>query len=123
MGSDIFGGGKDSTAVLYLVLTMLQELKKDNLDTKHCYVVSSDTAVEMPIIEQYTKTRLRQINEFAKSAGLKLSSHKLEQSFFTLMLGLGYPAPTSTFRWCTERLKINPATEFLKGLVKKILQK
>ena len=102
---------------------MLQELKKEGLDTKHCYVVSSDTAVEMPIIEQYTKTRLRQINEFAKTAGLKLSSHKLEpkieHSFFTLMLGLGYPAPTNTFRWCTERLKINPATEFLKGLVNK----
>jgi len=116
-----YSGGKDSTAVLLLVIKMLQELHKEGKDTKHCYVVSSDTAVEMPIIEQYTKTRLNQINEFAKSSGLKLSSHKLEpkieESFFTLMLGLGYPAPTSSFRWCTERLKINPATEFLKGLV------
>jgi DNA sulfur modification protein DndC len=118
-----YSGGKDSTAVLHLVITMLQELHNDKKDTKHCYVVSSDTTVEMPIIEQYTQTRLDQIEEFAQNSNLKLSSHKLEpkieESFFTLMLGLGYPAPTSSFRWCTERLKINPATEFLKGLVNK----
>lgn len=116
-----YSGGKDSTAVLLLIIKMLEELHDEGKDSKHCYVVSSDTAVEMPIIEEYTKTRLNQINEFAENSGLKLSSHKLEpkieESFFTLMLGLGYPAPTSSFRWCTERLKINPATEFLKGLV------
>ena len=117
-----YSGGKDSTAVLHLVITMLQELHAEGKDSKHCYVVSSDTTVEMPIIEKYTKTRLNQIDTFAKQSDLKLSCHKLEpkieESFFTLMLGLGYPAPTSSFRWCTERPKINPATEFLKGLVK-----
>ena len=36
-----------------------------------------------------------------------------------LLLGKGYPAPTNTFRWCTERLKINPATHFLEVLANK----
>jgi len=116
-----YSGGKDSTAVLHLVITMLQELHSEQKDNKHCYVVSSDTTVEMPIIEKYTKTKLDEIDNFAKNSDLKLSCHtlepKIEDSFFTLMLGLGYPAPTSTFRWCTERLKINPATEFLEDLV------
>ena len=116
-----YSGGKDSTAVLHLVIDMLEKLHKEKKDYKHVYVVSSDTAVEMPIIEKYTNTRLNQIQHFAETSGLKLSCHKLEpkieESFFTLMLGLGYPAPTNSFRWCTERLKINPATEFLKNLV------
>jgi len=118
-----YSGGKDSTTVLHLVIMMLQELHAKGKDTKHTYVVSSDTTVEMPIIEKYTNTRLNQIAKFANESSLKLSCHKLEpkieDSFWTLMLGLGYPAPTSSFRWCTERLKINPATEFLKGLVNK----
>lgn len=118
-----YSGGKDSTTVLHLVIRMLQELHNEGRDTKHVYVVSSDTTVEMPVIEKYTQTRLDQIRQFAEESKLKLSCHKLEpkveDSFWTLLLGLGYPSPTSSFRWCTERLKINPATEFLKRLVTK----
>lgn len=116
-----YSGGKDSTCVLQLVLTMLQELHAEGKDYKHTYVVSSDTQVEMPIIERYIQTKLDEITRFADNSSLKLSCHKLspkiEESFWTLMLGKGYPAPTSSFRWCTERMKINPATEFLKNLV------
>lgn len=78
-----YSGGKDSTTVLHLVITMLEELHKEGKDTKHTYVVSSDTTVEMPIIEKYTKVRLNQIDEFAKSSGLKLSCHKLEPKLST----------------------------------------
>lgn len=118
-----YSGGKDSTTVLHLVITMLQELNTEGKDNKHVYIVSSDTTVEMPVIEKYTDTRLNQITEYANNSDLKLSCHKLEpkveESFWSLMLGKGYPAPTNSFRWCTERLKINPATEFLKELVNK----
>lgn len=118
-----YSGGKDSTTVLHLVITMLQDLHKENKATKHVYIVSSDTTVEMPIIEKYTNVRLEQITNFANSTDLPISCHKLEpkveESFWTLLLGLGYPSPTNSFRWCTERMKINPATEFLKGLVNK----
>ena len=118
-----YSGGKDSTTVLHLVITMLQELHKEGKDHKHVYVVSSDTTVEMPIIEKYTQTMLDQISSFANNSDLKLSCHKIEpkveDSFWTLLLGLGYPSPTNSFRWCTERLKIKPATAFLNSLVNK----
>lgn len=118
-----YSGGKDSTCVLQLTLTMLQELHFEKKDHKHIYIVSSDTTVEMPIIEKYLKIKLQEISDFAKKSGLKLSCHKLtpkiEESFWTLLLGKGYPAPTNTFRWCTERLKIDPATDFLTNLVNK----
>lgn len=116
-----YSGGKDSTTVMQLTLTMLQELHAEGKDHKHTYVVSSDTTVEMPIIERYLQTKLDEITKFAEKSNLKLSAHKLspkiEESFWTLLLGKGYPAPTSSFRWCTERMKINPATHFLQNLV------
>jgi len=116
-----YSGGKDSTAVLQLVIQMLEELNKEKKDTKHIYIVSSDTSIEMPIIEKYLNNKLDEIDKFAQKSNLKLSCHKIEpkttESFWSLLLGLGYPAPTNSFRWCTERLKINPATEFLKDLV------
>jgi DNA sulfur modification protein DndC len=118
-----YSGGKDSTCVLQLTLTMLQEVHAEGKEYKHTYVVSSDTTVEMPIIEKYLESKLDEISDFAKQSNLKLSCHKLspktEESFWTLLIGKGYPAPTNTFRWCTERLKIDPATEFLTNLVNK----
>jgi DNA sulfur modification protein DndC len=118
-----YSGGKDSTCVLQLTLTMLQELHTESRDYKHTYIVSSDTTVEMPVIEKYLQSKLDEITKFAQKTDLKLSCHKLSpkinESFWTLLLGKGYPAPTNTFRWCTERLKINPATHFLENLVNK----
>ena len=38
---------------------------------------------------------------------------RLEDSFFVNLIGRGYPAPNSTFRWCTERLKIKPTSRFI----------
>ena len=33
------------------------------------------------------------------------------------LIGRGYPAPSKTFRWCTERLKIDPANQFISDRV------
>jgi len=54
-----FSGGKDSTVVLQLVIEMLLELKKEGQALKQTFVVSSDTAVEMPIIESYLENILK----------------------------------------------------------------
>ncbi len=34
------------------------------------------------------------------------------------MIGKGYPAPNKWFRWCTDRLKIRPTTEFLNSIIR-----
>jgi DNA sulfur modification protein DndC len=117
-----FSGGKDSTVVLQLVIEMLLELKREGRKLKETFVVSSDTTVEMPIIETYLETILNRIDLFCKKEDLNLSVNlikpKIEESFFSLMIGKGYPAPNKWFRWCTDRLKIKPATNFLESLVK-----
>jgi len=118
-----FSGGKDSTVVLQLVIEMLLELKKEGQSLKQTFVVSSDTTVEMPIIESYLENVLNSIDIFCQKEDLNLSVNlikpKTEDSFFSLMIGKGYPAPNKWFRWCTDRLKIRPATHFLETLVKK----
>ena len=118
-----FSGGKDSTVVLQLVIEILLELKKEGQSLKQTFVVSSDTTVEMPIIESYLENILNSIDIFCQKEDLNLSVNlikpKIEDSFFSLMIGKGYPAPNKWFRWCTDRLKIRPATYFLETLVKK----
>lgn len=115
-----FSGGKDSTTVLHLVIEMFLELTKEERNIKRIYIVSSDTGVEMPIIEDYTTSKLTQISNFIKKENLNMEVNllkpKVTESFWTLLLGKGYPSPNQTFRWCTDRMKIKPATNFLKSL-------
>jgi len=111
-----FSGGKDSTTVLSLIYIALKKLKKDDRH-KHIYVVSSDTLVETPLVVDMISTTIDQINSRGKRSNLPISAHivtpKPEQSFWTNLLGKGYPAPTQQFRWCTERMKIDPVSEFI----------
>ncbi len=116
-----FSGGKDSTTVLHLVVLMLQDLKKEgHQKLKKVYVVSSDTGVEMPIIEDYTLNKIEQIKTYIQEENLnidvELLKPKVTETFWSLLLGKGYPSPNQNFRWCTDRMKIKPATNFLKNL-------
>ncbi len=41
-----------------------------------------------------------------------------EQSFWVLLIGKGYPSPNRNMRWCTDRLKIKPTSQFILERVK-----
>lgn len=118
-----FSGGKDSTTVLHLVVEMLIKLKKENKNIKKVFVVSSDTMVEMPVIEDYFFEKIKQLDKFIKKTNINMETvilkPKVTESFWTLLLGRGYPSPNQTFRWCTDRMKIKPATYFLTSLANK----
>lgn len=117
-----YSGGKDSTTVVQLVFEALNALPKDQLHKK-VYVISSDTLVETPLIIQSINTTLRRIQESALERGLPFETHKVkplpEQSFWANIIGRGYPSPNQTFRWCTDRLKIDPANRFIMDKVDK----
>lgn len=111
-----FSGGKDSTAVVQLVFQAISELDKAVLKKK-IYVISSDTLVETPlIIDKITRT-LGRIQDKALELGLPIETHKVrpkvEQTFWSSIIGKGYPTPRQKFRWCTDRLKIDPANRFI----------
>ena len=115
-----YSGGKDSTCTLQLVWQALAQLQPRERK-KPLYVLSSDTLVETPVIVNYIDQSLRQMNEAAAKAGLPISAQKVlpevGDSFWVNMIGKGYPAPSRRFRWCTERLKIDPANAFIREKV------
>lgn len=111
-----FSGGKDSTCVLSLIYSALLKLKPEQR-VKPVYVVSSDTLVETPVVVDLIDHTLELINQQAQASGLPITAHKVipetEKTFWASLLGRGYPAPTKNFRWCTERMKIDPVSRFI----------
>lgn len=115
-----FSGGKDSTAVLTLVWLALNKVRDEygeNSLSRPVYVVNNDTLVENPIITDYLVEVLDKIKKAAVEQRLpiyvQVTLPRLEDSFWISFLGKGYPVPNNTFRWCTERLKIKPTTQFI----------
>lgn len=115
-----YSGGKDSTATLQIVWEAISDLP-EALRQKKIYVIASDTLVETPIIVDYIDNTLNRINEAAKKYRMPFQAEKVmpktQESFWVNLLGRGYPAPTSRFRWCTDRMKINPANRFIESKV------
>ena len=113
-----FSGGKDSTVLLQLVWEALRIIKNDiSVLRREVYVVCNDTMIENPIITEYVQRVLKDIDVAARDQDLPIyvrkTTPRLEDSFFVNLIGRGYPAPNSTFRWCTERLKIKPTSRFI----------
>ena len=115
-----YSGGKDSTAVLQLVWLALNTLEPDEL-TKPVHVISTDTLVENPVVAAWVSRSLEAIQSAAGKALLPFVPHRLTpdpaDTFWVNLIGRGYPAPRPKFRWCTERLKINPSNRFIRSVV------
>lgn len=115
-----FSGGKDSTVLLTLVWLCLEKLRETIPNYKFkrdVHVVCNDTMVENPIISSYVEDVLVFIENAALEKGLPLmvkkTTPKLEETFWINVIGKGYPVPNNTFRWCTDKLKIRPTSNFL----------
>ncbi len=111
-----YSGGKDSTAALQLVWYALAELPPE--DRKYpVYVISSDTLVETPVIVGYITSTLERLERVARKEKMPFQTDivrpKIEDTFWVNLIGKGYPAPYSKFRWCTDRMKIKPANRFI----------
>jgi DNA sulfur modification protein DndC len=115
-----FSGGKDSTCMTQLIWHAISDLPKEKRQKK-LYIISSDTLVESPkIVEQIINT-LDIMESAANKQGLPISTNlvrpEIKDSFWVCLLGLGYPAPSNNFRWCTDRLKIKNADRFITNKV------
>lgn len=111
-----FSGGKDSTMLLQVVWNALKRIEPALL-TRQIYVVCNDTMVENPRIVKFINKTLERIQSEATKNSFPIivyeTTPKLDDSFWVRLIGLGYPAPNKFYRWCTERLKINPTTRLI----------
>ena len=115
-----FSGGKDSTCMIQMVWGALEKLPKSKL-VKKIYIISSDTLVESPKIVETVTSSLERMEKAAKKSSLPIETNLvrpiLDDTFWVCMVGKGYPAPSNTFRWCTNRLKIKSANAFITDRV------
>jgi len=111
-----FSGGKDSTMLLQVVWNAVKSIPPEARNRK-IYVVCNNTLVENPKILEYSEKVLSLIQKAAAEQSMPVyvnqTTPKLEDSFWVNLIGKGYPAPNNQFRWCTNRLKIDPTTQFI----------
>ncbi|WP_427157724.1 DNA phosphorothioation system sulfurtransferase DndC [Aliinostoc sp. HNIBRCY26] len=116
-----YSGGKDSTATLQLVWNAIAALPPEKR-TKKIYVITTDTLVENPIVAAWVRNSIKQMKSEAQAQGLPFEPHLLQpdfkETFWVGLIGKGYPAPRGKFRWCTERLKINPSNRFIRDVIR-----
>lgn len=117
-----YSGGKDSTATLQLVWMAVAGLPIEQRK-KTVHVISTDTLVENPVVAAWVGQSLATMKKASNAQLLPITPHrltpKIEQTFWVNLIGRGYPAPRHKFRWCTERLKINPSNAFIQNVVRK----
>ncbi len=118
-----FSGGKDSTLLCQLIFEMLERLTPEERNKK-VYIVTSDTMVENPIVQNYMHRMKDAINQASLQKKLGVEAHiiypAVKNRFWSAVIGLGYPTPEAPgFRWCTERLKIIPSNDFTYDVIKK----
>lgn len=111
-----FSGGKDSTCLLQLVFYALMELPHDKLK-KEVHVLCNDTLVENPKIVDFIVGQIERIQIYGEKLGLPIKTAtvypKLQDTFWVNLIGRGYPPPNRFFRWCTQRMKINPTSAYI----------
>ena len=113
-----YSGGKDSTMVVHLVFEMLMRLPPRDRTKRKVHVVGNDTLVESPLVINHLKESIGEIGEGAEAFGLpmetKVTCPAPDQSFWVNLIGRGYPTPKMGFRWCTDRMKIQPTSAYVK---------
>lgn len=116
-----FSGGKDSSALLQLVVEALGEATFHSL--KPVYVISSDTLVEAPNVATYISETIERLKDFSRQTAFPLEvtlvRPPVEQTFWSKLIGQGYPSPTRWFRWCTSNMKIKPSRVEIDKITRK----
>lgn len=111
-----FSGGKDSTLLAHLVVEMLLALAPDER-RRAIHIVSNDTLVESPLVVAHIRRVLSEIEQAAHAWRLPvrtvITRPAPDQTFWVNLIGRGYPTPNRMFRWCTDRLKIQPTSRYI----------
>ena len=115
-----YSGGKDSTLLLQLVWETLLSLAPEE-QRRQVHVIANDTLVESPVVIQHLKNSMKAIAQAAADANLpittQISQPYIDQTFWVNVIGRGYIPPTRNFRWCTDRMKIQPTNRLITEIL------
>jgi DNA sulfur modification protein DndC len=115
-----YSGGKDSTALVFIMLNVLKELKKELQLNKKTYIINSNTRAELPPLLEHLEMSLGSIQTYSDTHELLVEVHEVvpfdKHTLNVQLLGVGMPPPSRNFRWCTSKLKIQPIERKLKEL-------
>ena len=89
-----------------------------SLRKRPVHIVSNDTLVESPLVMAHLNDVTQRIEQAVRNLGLPVivarTQPDLDKTFWVLLIGKGYPSPNLTMRWCTDRLKIQPTSTYIK---------
>ena len=104
-----WSGGKDSTALVTLVATMLDDpsVRPDSLR-----VIYADTRQELPPLQASVEAISRTLAE--RGVKVEICRPEMDKRFLVYILGRGVPPPNNnTLRWCTRQIKLDPMARLL----------
>jgi DNA sulfur modification protein DndC len=112
-----FSGGKDSTVVCHLVVEHLLSLPRSSR-SRQVHIVSNDTLVESPLVVSHLEKTVAELRDAATAFDLpikvEITRPALDHTFWVSLIGRGYPSPNRSFRWCTDRMKIQPTSRYIR---------
>ncbi len=115
-----YSGGKDSTLVVHLVFELLLSLAPSRR-LRPVHIVANDTLVESPPVVRHMIRSMEEIGSAASALNLPIVARVTRpdpaQSFWVNLIGRGYPSPNRSFRWCTDRMKIQPTSRYIESQV------
>ena len=115
-----YSGGKDSTAAVQLVWMAIEALPAE-LRKKPIHIMNTDTLVESPVVAKWVEKSLETMRQSATEKKLPFIPERLiptyDNTFWVNLIGRGYPFPRKKYRWCTDRLKIQPVNNFIKNKI------
>ena len=116
-----YSGGKDSTLLLQAVWQAIAELPAEQRQ-RQVHVVANDTLVESPMVREHMHESIDHIEHAAREQAMpittQISTPYLNQTFWVNVIGRGYIPPTRNFRWCTDRMKIQPTNLMIHKITK-----
>ena len=109
-------GGKDSTALTMYLLETMEQLPPPVRNQKKVIITCVNTLVEAPPVIDHVHTFIERLRLYIQDRGLPVEVVMLvpefEQTFWSNVIGRGYPTPVREFRWCTDRMKIRPGATY-----------
>ena len=109
-------GGKDSTALTMHLLETMEQLPPPIRNQKKVIITCVNTLVEAPPVIDHVHKFIERLHLYIQDRGLPVEVVELvpehEQTFWSNVIGRGYPTPVREFRWCTDRMKIRPGAKY-----------